>query len=354
MNKYIKNRIYRIATIIFCLKEGSWRSINELSELLGIDKYIIREDILSIASFPKKRSAVSAYEDEECYDDMINVYSSGKTDLGTEFNDMLSEIEKAKGLEKLRTVIHTGKYDDVGLCVNFFQSENNEDNYRIVMTKDEYTVLKDFLERHDYFKLGGPDGNFQVKNNYAVSKEEYNLIKKISDYIDSAEKISFNYKSKKNDIVSSCVIEATFIEHNADTGFIYIISSNNFKYRLDRIDKVSIKPTDSDITETSVCNAPDPIHIKVKIKKYKRNDIYPKIIHDLSGMNTGDSYDAANHIKSFDDYYIYEDDVYDKGKIKSWIYSYGSAMVVLEPEDLRKEIIESYMKRKDYYGGSNG
>ena len=41
----------------------------------------------------------------------------------------------------------------------------------------------------------------------------------------------------------------------------------------------------------------------------------------------------------------YEDDVYGIDKFRSWIFSYGRAAIVLEPEVLRTQIITSLKDR---------
>ena len=45
----------------------------------------------------------------------------------------------------------------------------------------------------------------------------------------------------------------------------------------------------------------------------------------------------------------YEDKVYGLSRFRSWIYGYGKAAVVLKPESLRKDIINSLKKRVGYY-----
>ena len=74
-------------------------------------------------------------------------------------------------------------------------------------------------------------------------------------------------------------------------------------------------------------------------------------------MHIGNVYSIDDHMKRIENadgyYYLYEDDVLHISKLKSWVYSYGSSMVVIEPESLREEVIESYKKRKQYYESVN-
>nr|MCR5105437.1 WYL domain-containing protein [Eubacterium sp.] len=76
-----------------------------------------------------------------------------------------------------------------------------------------------------------------------------------------------------------------------------------------------------------------------------------KIKEDVRKRNMNPDYDVDEYFSENEKEYVYTDKILESnlGELKSWIYSYGSSMVVEKPETLRKQIIESYQKRKDYY-----
>ena len=89
----------------------------------------------------------------------------------------------------------------------------------------------------------------------------------------------------------------------------------------------------------------DPIHVAVKIYPETRN-IIKKIQSDVSGRTYGRLYEK-------DGYYIYEDDVTGLASFRSWVFSYGSSMVVIEPASLREEVLRSAERKLKNYEEGN-
>ena len=76
-----------------------------------------------------------------------------------------------------------------------------------------------------------------------------------------------------------------------------------------------------------------------------------KIKEDVGRRTMNPDYKVDEHFSEEADRYVYRDkiDENDYGTIKSWIYSYGSSMVVEKPKELRQQVIESYKTRRSYY-----
>lgn len=76
-----------------------------------------------------------------------------------------------------------------------------------------------------------------------------------------------------------------------------------------------------------------------------------KIKEDARRRNMNPDYDVENYFFEEKDKFVYKDKIAenDLGSFKSWIYSYGSSMVVMAPASLRKQVYESYKERAKYY-----
>lgn len=75
----------------------------------------------------------------------------------------------------------------------------------------------------------------------------------------------------------------------------------------------------------------------VKIRFYHEANVWNKVRKDLS-YRQGRLYEE-------DGYLYYEDMVYGIEKLKTWILGYGRSAIVLEPESLRQQIMDSLQKR---------
>lgn len=85
-----------------------------------------------------------------------------------------------------------------------------------------------------------------------------------------------------------------------------------------------------------------PVHVKIRF--LNEGNVVRKATRDLTSRTCG-----TITILPEDGSLIYEDDVVGMGSFKSFLYGYGSSAIVLEPEALRNEIIESARTRLTYY-----
>ena len=80
----------------------------------------------------------------------------------------------------------------------------------------------------------------------------------------------------------------------------------------------------------------------VKVKFFNVANVHEKVRKQLACRTNG-------KLTEKDGCLYYEDKVYGLSRFRSWIYGYGRAAVVLEPESLRNDIMDSLNKRVSYY-----
>lgn len=77
----------------------------------------------------------------------------------------------------------------------------------------------------------------------------------------------------------------------------------------------------------------------VKIKFYNEANVWAKVKKELANRTNGKLYEKNGFL-------YYEDLVYGISKLRSWLYGYSSSAVVLEPAELRQQIIDSLKTRQ--------
>ncbi len=76
-----------------------------------------------------------------------------------------------------------------------------------------------------------------------------------------------------------------------------------------------------------------------KIKFYNEANVWAKVKKELANRTNGKLYEKNGFL-------YYEDLVYGISKLRSWLYGYSSSAVVLEPAELRQQIIDSLKTRQ--------
>ena len=320
MNRERDDSLYRIARVTqllsaYRLNEDNYYSIAKLSKCLNVNDETIRDDIKQIINFGEKSSKVSIHktvDDEEV---------------------TASELKQLSNDEKIYL------FDELGSSIN------------LVLDLEEYAVFNDLM--NDKLKLSIEKDRFcWIKNSNVFDSKEYaDCIYDINETIANGRSISFKYK-KRNGGYDTIKIRPIKLLHAVDDSFFYIISHEMKFYRLDRILFDEIKPC-KDLFELSdnvdlkkldmmwgAEYSDTPTHVKIKI--YREVGVPDRVLSDLGKRSDG-------HIQEYDDHIIYEDDIIGVNKFKSWVYGYGSSIVVLEPQSLRDEIIDSINERWKYY-----
>lgn len=323
MNNSFENSFYRLNTIISLLSSEEFSySIDNLSQILNIPKPILHNDILNLL----KSTENSLYlypEDDELEDDFI--YSPA--------------LEKE---------LLSGKYDQVPLSIdNPFKSDIS-----ISLTNFELNCLNDFLKQYNYNVLK-KDNDYIIKNGVlAFSDKEILIQDAIKNAISDDECLDISYMSRSGDFFTR-TIRPICIVHNIIENIMHVVTIHENKiypYRLDRIKSVS--PATSKIPKGDLSILPDletvwgmefgeVYHVKAKI--YDEANVVEKVKRDLGKR-------AKKTLTKADDfYYIYEDTIVGINSFRSWVNSFGSSVIVLEPKELAKEIIDSAKTRYSYY-----
>ena len=262
--------------------------------------------------------------------------------------------KKGRNRDGERYGILSGKYDDTTFVINdtYLNYDGDGGEFMLALSGEEYTHLNEFLEKRGT-PLKKMDGLFKVKNSLEIRKEETELKYDVLEKIKEDKCIKFKYYKRKAKKIEWVKIKPRWINYNADTGLMYIVDSDEYSYRVDCI-------VDGKVFELEKGEKPDKkrklakrmVDMVIDIPKRDGYDgLIFKIKEDVGRRNMNPNYKVDEHFSEESDRYVYRDkiDVNDYGNIKSWIYSYGSSMVVEKPEELRRQIIESYKVRSEYY-----
>ena len=287
-----------------------------------------------------------------------------------------------------KTLIKDGYFDDVPLGSHFLKYLNKNTVNRIVLVlQDEVMgILREFAAQNNLDLALAGKRSVYFKSLRSVSDTDISRLEQImkshclEHERDRKNKIRFYYDSPAIGRGWKVVVPL-LIEQDLDTGFLYLIAEgenpgqHGARFRLDRMvpfdriedvdanhktarKKSGEKEKFFEIEKSVEAEREDYpqefTHVKIKVFDRHGYDIHSRVIRDLERKHIGDhDYSMDDHMKHIKDktgdYYIYEDDVSDVLTLKSWIYSYGSSMVVLEPESLREAVIASYRKRSEYY-----
>lgn len=310
-----------MATIISLLTAynndtGVRYSLSRLSNLLNIPVKTLREDLEQILN---GSSGNRVYSLEYC------------DELEEETDDTLSP----KTINENTDIYLSGYYNG---------------NLELVLSAEEWTLLNDLLDGK--LEVGMEKQKIcWIKNSLNAYPEKYiRWMNDINESILLGTSIKFSYKTPKEGIINVCTRPVKLIQ-SVDDNLLYVVGFNDNIYRLDRI-VGDISPSgerfelDGTVDYSKydkmwgLENSNELVHIKLRI--YKEAGSVARALKDLGKR-------AEGHITEYSDYVVYEDDIIGRNKFKSWVYGYGSSMVVEEPEDIRKEIISSIKARMEYY-----
>ena len=333
-----KNALYRLSLILTLLDSDEYSySINDLTQLTGIPKSVLYDDIVSIMS--DSDLSIVIYAVDEDYDSF----------------EYSSEFVK---------VLKSGRYDDVELAVNM----PNRKDISVVLSNRELIVLDDFLSGKNFSLIKRREG-YLIKNNIAsVNERDIQTMTKLGSYIDQEKCCKVAYVAKDKTMFTD-TIRPLKIVYDAENNFTYLAfyKTELAFYRLDRIKSVEDAPAGSSI-EVDMDEIGERLRIlwaaeisepvKVKIKIYDEYGVARRVRRDLGESRarhlTGPFTDEVSINDRVEndkpiDYYIYEDEVIGIYKFAAWVRSYGSSIVVLEPEEMAKKMVESAVKRLSYY-----
>ena len=327
------NSIYRLETLITLLG-GEGTTINRLSKFMDVSKNVIYDDLLSIMKDKNSRLMILTY-DEDYEDDFL----SDETEAGGQSASLFARD------------IKTGKYDDVEIFVSTPYSNKIE----VVLTAEEMDALQDFSDQN---VGGGSAGglSYLVKNsNSNYTERDIELSNYLIETMEDGDSLTITYLPHKNGASPfTKTIRPIRIVHNINDNLVYVCDHEGNFYRFDCIkdyrpsdEKLEISP-DIDMKKFDkmwgVILSEDYTHVKLKI--FDEVNVIERVKKDLGNKANENTF----HYYEEEGYAIYEDDVVGVGSFMSWVYSYGSSVVLLSPDELVKRVVDSIKIRKEYYG----
>lgn len=183
-------------------------------------------------------------------------------------------------------------------------------------------------------------------------KEYEEDIPVIGSAINDKKIINVKYRNNKNEVNEMKIEPLALVYYEFENKFYLLGQYNNnlMTYSLERFIKTDITnerfvdnlDIDFDKYLANVWGMESGNRVKVKIKFIKEANVEEKVKRDLQRR-------IYKTIEEYDDYFIYSDEVIGINSFKQWLRSFGSSAIVLEPKELRDEIVEAVKKALRYY-----
>lgn len=186
---------------------------------------------------------------------------------------------------------------------------------------------------------------------YGINEYE-GYVPLIGSAINEKKIINVQYRNNKNEVNEMKIEPLALVYYEFENKF-YVLGQYNNKlmtYSLERFVKVNVTNEkfkdnlniDFDKYLANVWGMESGDRVKVKIKFIKEANVEEKVKRDLQRR-------IYKTIEEYDDYFIYSDEVIGINSFKQWLRSFGSSAIVLEPKELRDEIIDAVKKAIMYY-----
>ena len=399
----VNNNRYRLLNTITLLR-GEGMSINTLSNLMGIDKKIIYDDIdvlIRESKFPivmknnrlvelekienkpqnklKKlilndntyekliedirrilriENAADSFEENKCEDrkkkinswekQLKNIKKLNEMDRINEFYTVLDNIwdyetdyiDRMRDEDGFISRLRAGGFDEYRFSISDYGP-----NVEVIMTSAEYDILNDFLNVHNLEKA------LYIKNSNITDLDENKVddIIFLLEVIENGDSIDFiyegaTYKRKRT-------IRPIKILHNTNDDIYYLFDHHGNSYLVDKLSEMHISDKKQNISSKINLDRFNKMWgvnysergTRIKLKIYDEGNVIDRVKNDL-GSKVSDKTFSYFEDKG---YAIYEDEVIGVDNFLSWVYSYGSSMVVLEPRELVDRVINSIKERKE-------
>lgn len=226
-------------------------------------------------------------------------------------------------------------------ALNIFQADSSRKN-RSIKYESCYRIKDSYRFNHHYIDLNTmldeinqtiQEGNcLQIK--YRISQSQ------IRPFHVKPLKIAYDSIENLYSLISIC--EGKLSIHHLDQ--VTSCKTEDSKGSKGSKSSTTDEPADNSFLSKApnvwgCCFTDPPEHVKVRF--YNEANVWKKVRQDLAYRTNGKLYEE-------DGFLYYEDTVYGIRHFQSWIYSYGSSAVVLEPLSLRRNIIESLKERQKY------
>lgn len=190
-----------------------------------------------------------------------------------------------------------------------------------------------------------------TKSAYEIENYNYKLCQIIMA-ISNKRQLNVKYKNMAG-IIQNFIMEPLAVVFYEFDDILYVLGQNNgniITYRLDRI--LSIKETKGcfvpmkgfEVGKYMECiwGMEHGEAVKVKVKFIKTGNVPYKVKRDLKCRKNKKLTESKDSI-------IYEDTIIGINSFKRWLRTYGSAAIVLEPLELKEQMINSARQCLGYY-----
>lgn len=305
----------------------------KLCELTNLPIQIIRKDIIHILKYSDKLQ-LELVEEDLNFEILNPIYDLENLWYSSPFSPVLENL------------IDEGILDSIPIHL----IENERASFHLALSTEEWIALNAYKQETSNFYNTLSDISFSIKNSYHFIKcnQLEQKLELITQAINSRYYLSIEYRTVKNHLHHFIFQPLKLVYDSSQNSYAVITFFDEIfhVYRLERIEKLEIiKKTfliRDEILQKLEFLLPNIWGLtlnenpqKVKIKFYNEAKVWDKVKNDLSYRTNGNLYEK-------DGFLYYEDTVYGIYAFCSWIYSFGSSAIVIEPPSLRKMIIDSF------------
>lgn len=316
-------------------------TLSELAEQTEIPIQIIRNDFNILSAFGEF-IPFNVNDESKAYVDIDNRYALSE----------LLDTDIRAYRKKLKDLLLAGKMDDVRFT---YDADNEEEAFTLPLKPSEYEAYLRFKDQKSSKTLRPL---FLIKDSirFKSTLEVFENLEEITYAIKGGKSLRIKYKPRNGngkirdlkikplkiiyDTVENEYALLTIFKHAAE-----VFRMSNITYAKIIKDDVVIPEKDmyriANIDQVWGMNfTGKPVKVKVRFENF--GDVWNKVRKNLA-------YRSQGTLEEKDGFLYYEDTVYGIDAFKSWIYSLGSAAIVMEPASVRRQIIKSLETRLAEY-----
>lgn len=320
---------------------GDWGlTLNELAEQTEIPISIIRNDFCILLSFGNYLG-FDINDDSDEYLSIDEKFGLANL-LDTNFGSYQTKIKE---------LLLEGKLDHV----KFIYRDGDPDVYTLPLQLEEYEAYRNFNNQKS---IEGLQSLFLIKDSFRFKStlEIFNNLVNIIDAMKLGKSLRIKYiprngSGKMRDLkIKPLKIIYDSVDNEYAVLSIYrhaaeVFRLNNITYVQSIKEDIKVPEKDLKLIDNidqvwGMNFTGKPIKVKVRFEDF--GNVWNKVRKYLAFRTKG-------RLEEKNGFLYYEDTVYGIDAFRSWIYSFGSAAIVEEPQSLRDQIIKSLEERlKDY------
>lgn len=332
-------------------------TIGEIAEILGVDKHTIRNDIYYIyAATRLPKGELTGKRDIP--KGGISLDINDEDDMDDERLDLIDAFYDDRNSLNKVDMINSKQYDDFHYCIN---ADDFTNPLYVSMSSEEYDSLVNLLEENG---LGERYINMESKEYYKICPEynDYNASdREITDIVAEAIRqdryICFHYKTTNN----TERIKPLKVVRHSRFGVCYVVTllkdiDKIVSYRVDRMRNVVITDgEDYDVDMKLLDELPymwsmdfeGQFDVKIKIYDDNHGKVIDKVMRDLEYHRNEQG--PVYRIEKQQDGIIMSGKVIGKNAFMAWLRTYGASVEIIEPIELRNEMIQEAKRRLELY-----